>query len=167
MSVAQFSSPCHAVHPRREKIFGAGRPGPLDHETKIRIMPRARGLVRRTQKGKHYGAITAKALDVLLWGFHNAKSRLCFPSYAGDSHPREMRALKCRPKLSRRWRRQGGPRSLLARQDRCLQGISGHYAWFGENQRSIHAGMRVNQRRGSAFPSNMENVLMINARQNS
>jgi AraC-like DNA-binding protein len=40
---------------------------------------------RRTEKGKAYGAITAKALAVLealLWGFHNARSGLCFPSYA-------------------------------------------------------------------------------------
>ena len=45
----------------------------------------ARALMRRTEKGKAYGAITAKALAVLealLWGFHNARSGLCFPSYA-------------------------------------------------------------------------------------
>ena len=44
----------------------------------------ARALMRRTEKGKAYGAITAKALAVLealLWGFHNARSGLCFPSY--------------------------------------------------------------------------------------
>jgi len=44
----------------------------------------ARALSRRTEEGKAYGAITAKALAVLqalLWGFHNAKSGLCFPSY--------------------------------------------------------------------------------------
>src|SRR5208337_4615429 len=38
----------------------------------------------RTEKGKAYGQITAKALAVLhalLWGFHNARSGLCFPSY--------------------------------------------------------------------------------------
>jgi len=47
-------------------------------------MTRARGLSRRTEKGKHYGQVTAKALAVLealLWGFHNARSGLCFPSY--------------------------------------------------------------------------------------
>jgi AraC-like DNA-binding protein len=41
-------------------------------------------LSRRTEKGRAYGAVTAKALAVLealLWGFHNAKSGLCFPSY--------------------------------------------------------------------------------------
>ena len=44
----------------------------------------ARCLSRRTEKGRAYGQITAKALAVLealLWGFHNAKSGLCFPSY--------------------------------------------------------------------------------------
>ena len=44
----------------------------------------ARALMRRTEKGKHYGIVTAKFVDVLralLWGFHNAASGKCFPSY--------------------------------------------------------------------------------------
>ena len=68
---------------RREKVFGDGRPQPLDREAKVRIMTRARALKQRTEKGKHYGPLTAKCLDVLealLWGFHNARSGLCFPS---------------------------------------------------------------------------------------
>ena len=68
----------------REKMFGLGRPRALDRNAKARIMHLARGLSRRTDKGKAYGQITAKALAVLealLWGFHNAKSGLCFPSY--------------------------------------------------------------------------------------
>jgi DNA-binding MarR family transcriptional regulator len=76
--------PCH-LRPRREKVFGDGRPRPLDRNAKARIMTLARALMRRTEKGKAYGAITAKALAVLealLWGFHNARSGLCFPSYA-------------------------------------------------------------------------------------
>ncbi|WP_156964690.1 helix-turn-helix domain-containing protein [Methylocapsa aurea] len=71
------------LRPRREKVFGTGRPLPLDREAKVRITARARALMRRTEKGKHYGQITAKALAVLnalLWGFHNASSGLCFPS---------------------------------------------------------------------------------------
>jgi hypothetical protein len=51
---------------------------------KVRIMHWARCLSRRTEKGRAYGQITAKALAVLealLWAFHNAKSGLCFPSY--------------------------------------------------------------------------------------
>ncbi len=76
--------PAH-LRPRREKVFGDGRPHPLDRNAKARIMTFARALMRRTEKGKAYGAITAKALAVLealLWGFHNARSGLCFPSYA-------------------------------------------------------------------------------------
>ena len=44
----------------------------------------ARCLSRRTEKGRAYGEVTAKALAVLealLWAFHNATSGLCFPSY--------------------------------------------------------------------------------------
>ena len=69
---------------RREKLFGDGRPRPLDRNAKARVMHYARALTHRTEKGKAYGAITAKAYDVLealLWEFHNARSGLCFPSY--------------------------------------------------------------------------------------
>ena len=69
---------------RREKLFGDGRPKPLDRNAKVRITALARALMRRTETGKHYGVVTAKALAVLealLWGFHNARSGLCFPSY--------------------------------------------------------------------------------------
>jgi hypothetical protein len=72
------------LRPRREKCFGDGRPRPMDRNAKVRVMTFARALMRRTEPGKHYGAITAKAfavLEVLLWGFHNARSGLCFPSY--------------------------------------------------------------------------------------
>ena len=75
--------PTH-LRPRREKVFGDGRPRALDRNAKVRIMTLARALTRRTEKGKAYGPITAKALAVLealLWGFHNARSGLCFPSY--------------------------------------------------------------------------------------
>ena len=73
------------LRPRREKLFGDGRPRPLDRNAKARIMAYARPFTRRTEKGKHYGLLTAKYLDVLealLWGFHNARSGLCFPSLA-------------------------------------------------------------------------------------
>jgi hypothetical protein len=69
---------------RREKMFGLGRPRALDRNAKVRIMHWARCLARRTEKGRAYGVITAKALAVLealLWAFHNAKSGVCFPSY--------------------------------------------------------------------------------------
>jgi len=68
----------------REKLFGTGRPVPLDRNAKVRVMHWARCLSRRTEKGRAYGVVTAKALAVLealLWAFHNAKSGWCFPSY--------------------------------------------------------------------------------------
>jgi hypothetical protein len=40
--------------------------------------------MRLREPGKHWGAIKAKHLEVfeaLLWGFHNCKIGLCFPSY--------------------------------------------------------------------------------------
>ena len=49
----------------REKMFGLGRPRALDRNAKVRIMHWARCLARRTEKGKAYGQITAKALAVL------------------------------------------------------------------------------------------------------
>jgi len=61
----------------REKMFGLGRPRALDRNAKVRIMHWARCLARRTEKGKAYGQISAKAvavLEALLWAFHNAKS---------------------------------------------------------------------------------------------
>src|SRR4051812_3501535 len=69
---------------RREKMFGEGRLRPLDRNAKARIVTLARALSHRTEKGKAYGAITAKFLSVLeslLWGFHNATTGRCFPSY--------------------------------------------------------------------------------------
>jgi AraC-like DNA-binding protein len=80
-----FASPLPVhLRPRREKVFGEGRPRALDRNAKARIMHLARALSRRTEPGKAYGQITAKAvavLEALLWGFHNARSGLCFPSY--------------------------------------------------------------------------------------
>ena len=42
-----------------------GRPRPMDRNAKVRIMHLARALMRRTEAGKAYGAISAKALAVL------------------------------------------------------------------------------------------------------
>lgn len=71
--------------PRREKIFG-DRPGPaLDRNARARIMHHARQLTRPTEKGRHYGMITGKDLNVLaalLWTFHNAADGRTFPSYS-------------------------------------------------------------------------------------
>ena len=73
----------HAQPKRREKLFGNGRPRPLDRDAKVAVMNRARALMRRTEAGKAYGLLTAKTiavLEALLWGFHNAETGLCFPS---------------------------------------------------------------------------------------
>jgi Helix-turn-helix domain len=83
-SKAVLGLPGGSARPRREKMFGLGRPRALDRNAKVRIMHWARCLSRRTEKGRAYGAVSAKALAVLealLWAFHNAKSGVCFPSY--------------------------------------------------------------------------------------
>jgi hypothetical protein len=70
---------------RREKVFGLGRPRAMDRNAKVRIMHWARCLSRRTEKGRHYGKLTAKFVEVLqtlLWTFHNRHSGVCFPSLA-------------------------------------------------------------------------------------
>ena len=69
---------------RREKMFGLGRPRALDRNAKVRIMHWARCLSRRTEKGRAYGKLTAKFVEVLrslLWVFHNKVSGWCFPGY--------------------------------------------------------------------------------------
>ena len=72
---------CH-LKPR-QKIFGMVAV-PIDRNAKARLLHRARCLMARTEKGKHYGEITAKCYAVfaaLLMGFHNGGSGRCFPAY--------------------------------------------------------------------------------------
>jgi Helix-turn-helix domain len=70
---------------RREKVFGPGRTMPLDRNAKVRIAAYARvWSARNRQPRQHKGPITRAFLEVLqalLWGFHNAHSGCCFPSY--------------------------------------------------------------------------------------
>jgi hypothetical protein len=70
---------------RREKVFGPGRAVPLDRNAKARIQAYAKAWSRlHAQPGQHRGPITRASLDVLqalLWGFHNSRSGVCFPSY--------------------------------------------------------------------------------------
>ena len=70
---------------RREKTFGPGHPMPLDRNAKVRIMVFARAwTARHRHPGQHKGPITRAFLEVLqalLWGFHNSRSGVCFPSY--------------------------------------------------------------------------------------
>ena len=70
---------------RCEKVFGPGRQIPLDRNAKVRVAAYARAWsARNRQPGQHKGPITRAFLEVLgalLWGFHNARSGCCFPSY--------------------------------------------------------------------------------------
>jgi hypothetical protein len=94
---------------RREKMFGLGRPRALDRNAKVRIMHWARCLSRRTEKGRAYGVVTAKAvavLEALLWVFHNNRSGLCFPSYETIASAAHC-ARSTSPRRFTRWRTQG------------------------------------------------------------
>ena len=77
--------PALHLRPRREKLFGAARGIPLDRNAKARIIAYAQGYnARMKQPGQHRGPITRafmEVLEALLWGFHNSKTGLCFPSY--------------------------------------------------------------------------------------
>ena len=69
---------------QREKLFGYGRPRPLDRNAKARILHWARCAARERAPGRQRGIVTRAALEVLqalLWGFHGARNGLCFPSY--------------------------------------------------------------------------------------
>jgi hypothetical protein len=78
----------------RDKVFGLGRRVPLDRNAKVRVMMVARALMRRQEKGKAYGKVTAKALAMLtalLWRFH--KHRQVLPELRGDRRRRRVRPL--------------------------------------------------------------------------
>jgi hypothetical protein len=70
---------------RRDKVFGPGPRVPLDREAKIRVMAYAKAWnARHRQPGQHRGPLTratGEVLEALLYGFHNAHSGACFPSY--------------------------------------------------------------------------------------
>jgi hypothetical protein len=71
------------LRPRREKIFGH-RAVPIDRNAKARIKVYMTALMRRTEPGRAYGVLTAKAMAVglaLLYVFHNTITGLCYPSY--------------------------------------------------------------------------------------
>jgi len=73
------------ISARRQKVFGAGHAVPLDRNAKCRIAAYARAWsARNRQDRQHKGPITRAFLEVLqalLWGFHNARTGVCFPSY--------------------------------------------------------------------------------------
>ena len=69
----------------REKVFGTGRAVPLDRNAKARVWAYAKGWTAlRRRRGQPRGPLTRAYRDVLkalLWGFHNAHTGRCFPSY--------------------------------------------------------------------------------------
>ena len=83
MSVAA-TLPNH-LRPKREKVFGLARGFALDRNAKVRIIVYAKAWnAKHKQPGQHRGALTRATMEVLhalLWGFHNSKTGLCFPSY--------------------------------------------------------------------------------------
>ncbi len=70
---------------RPDKVFGPGTWVPLDRNAKARILAYAEARTAALRMpGQHRGPLTRAYLDVLralLWGFHNARSGCCFPSY--------------------------------------------------------------------------------------
>jgi hypothetical protein len=97
-------------------VFGDGKPRPVGNVS-CGSWPGPR--LRPTEPGKHYGKITAKhfAGSTALWGFHNAVTGLCFPSYeaiaekAGCARSTVAEAIKALEKaglltwVHRIWRR--------------------------------------------------------------
>jgi hypothetical protein len=81
---------------RRDKVFGPGPRIPLDREAKVRVMAYARAWnARHRLAGQHRGPLTratGEVLEALLYGFHNAHSGACFPSYEAIA----AKALCCR-----------------------------------------------------------------------
>jgi hypothetical protein len=73
------------LRPRREKVFGHARGIPLDGNAKARLKAFVHGYnAKHRQDGQHRGPITRAFMEVfeaMLFGFHNSKSGLCFPSY--------------------------------------------------------------------------------------
>jgi hypothetical protein len=69
----------------RAVVFGPGPRVPLDRNAKARVMAYAKAWnARHRQPGQHRGPLTratTEVLEALLWGFHNAASGACFPSY--------------------------------------------------------------------------------------
>jgi hypothetical protein len=70
---------------RRAVVFGPGTRIPLDRNAKARVVAYAKAWnARHKRPGQHRGPLTratTEVLEALLWGFHNAGTGACFPSY--------------------------------------------------------------------------------------
>jgi hypothetical protein len=66
-------------------VFGPARGIPLDGNAKARLKAFVLGYnAKHRQQGQHRGPITRAIMEVfeaMLYGFHNSKTGLCFPSY--------------------------------------------------------------------------------------
>ena len=73
------------LRPRREKVFGHARGIPLDGNAKARIKAFVQGYNARTGRRASIAARSPapimEVFEAMLFGFHNSKSGLCFPSY--------------------------------------------------------------------------------------
>ena len=87
----------------RRKIFGMIAV-PLDRNDKARLLFRARALMRATEKGKAYGAVSAKAYGVLCALLMQLRS----PAAVS---PRTIAFARPLAAVGRRWRRGPWPRS--------------------------------------------------------
>jgi hypothetical protein len=123
-----------AVRSRREKTFGPGRAVPLDRNAKVRIAVYARAWsAQNRQQRQHRGPLTRAFLEVLealLWGFHNSRSGICFPSYeaiagrAGCARSTVAEALK-----ALEWARVLTWQQRITRvRERCTD-LFGHGGW--------------------------------------
>ena len=68
---------CH----RRERVFGPGRAVPLDRNAKARIAAHARAWSARNRQPRQTTRAFLDVLEAPLWGFHNSRSGVCFPTY--------------------------------------------------------------------------------------
>ena len=73
------------LRPRREKVFGPARGIPLDGNAKARLKAFVQGYNASTGRKASIAARSPAPIwrcsRRMLWGFHNSKTGLCFPSY--------------------------------------------------------------------------------------
>jgi hypothetical protein len=130
---------------KREKMFGLGRPRALDRNAKVRIMHWARCLSCRSEKGRAYGVVTAKALAVLealLWAFHNGRSGVCLPSYELNWRRKRPPARSVQPDWqpkAENWQRLTGER-----RGRVLHGCPIALPCGGHDRRSCRQRLKGN-----------------------
>jgi len=141
---------------RREKVFGPGRAGPLDRNAKARIAIYARAWSTRNRHPRqHRGPITRAFMEVLkalLWGFHNAHTGVCFPSYeaiaaraeCARSTVAELKALEWAGVLT--WQNR-----ITRIRERCTD-LFGRHGWRWRVIRTSNAYVFTDPLQGSGGP---------------